>query len=87
MNVPHDEGEQPEPGATDVALLTHRLFAEGLGTMLLVAAVVGSGIMAHGLSPHDTGLALLENAMATGAALLVLIANQFERDNLVSPGL
>jgi hypothetical protein len=54
--------------------LGRRLFAEGLGTALLVAAVVGSGIMAQTLSPHDTGLALLENAVATGGVLFVLIA-------------
>jgi glycerol uptake facilitator-like aquaporin len=56
------------------AVLWRRLFAEALGTGLLVAAVVGSGIMAQRLSPGDTGLALLENAIATGAALVVLIA-------------
>ena len=54
--------------------LARRLFAEMLGTTLLVAAVVGSGIMAQRLSPNDTGLALLENAVATGGVLLVLIA-------------
>ena len=53
--------------------LGRRLLAEGLGTTLLVAAVVGSGIAAQSLSPHDTGLALLENAIATGAVLYVLI--------------
>ena len=58
---------------TDAAL-PRRLLAEGLGTALLVAAVVGSGIMAQNLSPHDTGLALLENAIATGGVLVVLIA-------------
>jgi arsenate reductase len=42
--------------------------------MLLVAAVVGSGIAAQRLSPDDTGLALLENALATSAVLFVLIA-------------
>ena len=57
-----------------VAPLPSRLFAEGLGTMLLVAAVVGSGIMAQTLSPDDVGLQLLENAVATGAVLVVLIA-------------
>jgi arsenate reductase len=56
------------------APLPRRLLAEGLGTALLVAAVVGSGIMAQRLSPTDTGLALLENAIATGGALVVLIA-------------
>ena len=57
-----------------VAPLRNRLVAEFLGTLLLVAAVVGSGIMAQTLSPHDTGLALLENAIATGGVLVVLIA-------------
>ena len=57
-----------------VVSLPRRLFAEALGTALLVAGVVGSGIMAQRLSPHDTGLALLENAIATGGVLLVLIA-------------
>lgn len=64
----------PAPGWGGVAPIRHRLFAEFLGTMLLVAAVVGSGIMAQRLSPHDTGLALLENAVATGGVLVVLIA-------------
>ncbi len=55
------------------APLPRRLLAEGLGTGLLVTAVVGSGIAAQRLSPADSGLALLENAVATGAALVVLI--------------
>ncbi len=59
---------------TSAAPLGRRLIAEGLGTALLVAAVVGSGIMAQRLSPTDSGLALLENAIATGGALVVLIA-------------
>lgn len=46
--------------------------AEALGTGLLVAAVVGSGIMADRLT-DDTALALLANSIATGGALLVLI--------------
>lgn len=54
--------------------LGRRLLAEGLGAGLLVAAVVGSGIMAERLSPGDAGLALMENAVATGGALVVLIA-------------
>jgi glycerol uptake facilitator-like aquaporin len=49
-----------------------RLAAEALGTGLLVAAVVGSGIMADRLT-DDVALALLCNAVATGAALVVLI--------------
>ncbi|MFN2450857.1 MAG: aquaporin [Candidatus Dormibacteria bacterium] len=50
-----------------------RLAAELFGTALLLAAVVGSGIAAQRLSPHDTGLELLENAIATGAALTAII--------------
>jgi glycerol uptake facilitator-like aquaporin len=49
-----------------------RLVAEGLGTCLLVTAVIGSGIMADRLT-GDVALALLANTLATGAALLVLI--------------
>jgi len=47
--------------------------AEGVGTSLLLAAVVGSGIMAERLSGGNVGLALLANAIATGAALVALI--------------
>jgi glycerol uptake facilitator-like aquaporin len=47
--------------------------AELVGTAFLVAAVVGSGVMASRLSPHDTGLQLLENSVATGAVLVALI--------------
>jgi glycerol uptake facilitator-like aquaporin len=47
--------------------------AEALGTALLIVAVIGSGIMASKLSPSDTGLQLLENALATGGALVALI--------------
>src|SRR5262249_34102128 len=50
-----------------------RFLAEFCGTALLVAAVVGSGIMATTLSPHDAGLQLLENSTATAFALGVLI--------------
>ena len=50
-----------------------RLFAEYLGTALLVTAVVGSGIMASRLSPNDIGIQLLENSVATVLALSVLI--------------
>ncbi|MCE7884412.1 MAG: aquaporin family protein [Actinobacteria bacterium ATB1] len=53
--------------------LWRRAVAEALGTCLLVAAVVGSGIAAANMSPNDTGLALLENAIATGAALVAII--------------
>ncbi len=50
------------------------LAAEALGTGLLVAAVVGSGIMAERLSGGNIGLALLANTIATGAVLFVLIS-------------
>ena len=50
-----------------------RALAELLGTALLLIAVVGSGIAAAQLSPGDRGLALLENALATGAALVAII--------------
>jgi glycerol uptake facilitator-like aquaporin len=53
--------------------LWRRLLAEFVGTALLVTAVVGSGIMATTLSPHDVGLQLLENSVATAFALGVLI--------------
>jgi arsenate reductase len=45
-----------------------------VGTAFLLAAVVGSGIAAQRLSPGDTGLQLLENAAATAAALVAIIA-------------
>lgn len=47
--------------------------AEGIGTGLLVAAVVGSGIMGERLSGGNAALALLANSIATGAALVTLI--------------
>jgi glycerol uptake facilitator-like aquaporin len=53
--------------------LRARLVAEFLGTALLVAAVVGSGIMAERLSGGNVGLALLANTLATGAAIVALI--------------
>jgi glycerol uptake facilitator-like aquaporin len=52
--------------------LSRLLTAEALGTALLVATVVGSGIMAANLS-HDVGLQLLGNTLPTGAILVVLI--------------
>lgn len=55
------------------ARLGRRLFAEYLGTALLVTTVVGSGVMATRLSPDDIGLQLLENSVATMLALAVLI--------------
>lgn len=49
------------------------VLAEFIGSALLLAAVVGSGIMAQRLSPSDVGLQLLENSTATGAALVAII--------------
>ena len=54
-------------------LLARQALAEFLGSAGLVAVVVGSGIAAARLSPDDTGLQLLENALATGAGLAALI--------------
>ena len=58
-----------------ISSLPRRLLAEFLGTALLVAVVVGSGIAAQQLSPDDVGLQLLENSMATvfGLAALILM--------------
>lgn len=53
--------------------LARRVVAEALGTCFLLAAVVGSGIMAERLAGADIALALLANTIATGAALLALI--------------
>lgn len=53
--------------------LWRKLAAEGLGTSLLLAAIVGSGIMAERLAAGNVALALLANAFATGAMLVVLI--------------
>jgi glycerol uptake facilitator-like aquaporin len=49
------------------------ILAEAIGTALLLAAVVGSGIMAERLCGGNVGLALLANAIATGGALFALI--------------
>jgi glycerol uptake facilitator-like aquaporin len=53
--------------------LARRSAAEFFGTLFLVAAVIGSGIMAERLSNGNVALALLANTIATGAALVVLI--------------
>mgnify|MGYP006245144735 FL=1 len=54
--------------------LSRRLFAEWFGTMMLVATVVGSGIMAERLAGGNVALALLGNTIATSAILVVLIS-------------
>jgi glycerol uptake facilitator-like aquaporin len=53
--------------------LARRLTAEGTGTALLLAAVVGSGVMGERLSGGNVAIALLANTLATGAALVALI--------------
>jgi glycerol uptake facilitator-like aquaporin len=53
--------------------LQRRIIAEFIGTLFLLAAVVGSGIMAERLSAGNVALALLANTIATGAALIALI--------------
>ena len=64
----------PAPTAIERAPIARRLLAEYLGTTLLVAIVVGSGIAASALSPDDVGLQLLESSFATALGLAVLIA-------------
>ena len=53
--------------------LARRLLAELLGSALLAALVIGSGIAAQTLSPNDVGLQLFENATATAAGLFAII--------------
>jgi glycerol uptake facilitator-like aquaporin len=53
--------------------LARRLVAEGLGTALLLATVIGSGIMGERLAGGNVAIALLGNTIATGAGLVVLI--------------
>ena len=70
--------------------LWRRAIAELLGTSLLVAIVVGSGIAAQQLSPSDVGLQLLQNSTATVLGLTVLILMlhlvQGARNTGASPG-
>ncbi|MEJ2816087.1 MIP/aquaporin family protein [Caulobacter sp. CCG-8] len=53
--------------------VARRLVAEGLGSALLLAVVIGSGIMGERLAGGNVAIALLGNTLATGAALVVLI--------------
>ncbi len=70
------EQTRPESptSSTETTPLWRRALAEVLGTGLLVAIVVGSGIAAQNLSPDDVGLQLLQNSLATTLGLAVLIA-------------
>jgi glycerol uptake facilitator-like aquaporin len=63
----------PSRPSLTVSPLVRKAFAELLGSALLAATVVGSGIAAQRLSPNDIGLQLLENSLITGAALVALI--------------
>ncbi|MEM9938370.1 MAG: MIP/aquaporin family protein [Pseudomonadota bacterium] len=54
-------------------MLARKLFAEGLGSLLLTATVIGSGILAVGVSGGNDGVALLGNTAATAAILFVLV--------------
>ena len=62
-----------EPLLGDFSLF-HRLVAEGLGTVLLLAIVIGSGIMGERLADGNAAVALMGNTLATGAGLVVLIS-------------
>jgi len=55
-------------------VIGRRLLSEGLGTAILVATVVGSGIMAERLAGGNQAIALLGNTIPTGAILVVLVA-------------
>ena len=59
--------------APAVGETTRKVTAELIGSALLAATVVGSGIAAETLSPDDVGLQLLENSLITGAVLVALI--------------
>lgn len=74
MSAAGAEPRPTPPPAVPRARLVRRLLAEFLGTAVLVAVVVGSGIAASALSPGDTGLQLLENSFATALGLGALIA-------------
>src|SRR5579884_320473 len=56
-----------------VPALSRRLLAELLGSCLLAAVVIGAGIAAQQLSPHDVGLELFEVAAVTAAGLFAII--------------
>jgi hypothetical protein len=68
-----------------LSLPARQALVEFLGSAGLVAVVIGSGIAAQRLSPTDTGLQLLENALITGAGLVALIL-AFGPAGPVAPG-
>ncbi|MEY4255348.1 MAG: hypothetical protein RLZZ141_575 [Pseudomonadota bacterium] len=72
MEVPAETSPHPEPPPVTFRL-ARQLVAEGLGTAILLAVVIGSGIMGDRLSGGNVAIALLGNTISTGAALVVLI--------------
>jgi glycerol uptake facilitator-like aquaporin len=70
MSTEHDASLEPP---LQPAGLPRRLAAEALGTALLLAMVIGSGIMGQRLSGGNDAIALLANTLSTGAGLVVLI--------------
>jgi glycerol uptake facilitator-like aquaporin len=62
-----------QPAAQASASLGRRIVAETVGTGLLLATVVGSGIMGERLAGGNVAIALLANTLATGAVLVALI--------------
>ena len=60
-------------GHKEQATLARRAAAEAVGTAMLLAAVIGSGVMGERLAGGNVGLTLLANTIATGAALVALI--------------
>jgi glycerol uptake facilitator-like aquaporin len=66
-------GDDRDRAALRTEAMTRRLVAEGIGTALLLATVVGSGIMGEQLAGGNVAIALLANTLATGAALVALI--------------
>ena len=57
-------------------MINRAYLSEFLGTAILLATVIGSGIMGETLSPNNTAIALLGNTIATGAILYVIITIQ-----------
>ena len=72
MDRAEETSPHTEPPPTTFSL-ARQLVAEGLGTALLLAVVIGSGIMGERLSGGNIAIALLGNTISTGAALVVLI--------------
>lgn len=73
MRQSSSAGDTARAEAQSAAALSRRLAAEAVGTALLLAIVVGSGIMGERLAGGNDAIALLGNTVATGAGLVVLI--------------